>query len=441
MLLKKSFFAHEFVKGDYTAIYNALNLKKLYFHKTDNIPSLPDYIDRSNNSLKDKILKKLISNGIYLPVVAEELDNIRNKSKIIQHYRDIEIMYLFPTDFCNYQCRYCFIENPKSRYNNFSYMSKEVAKKGIDYFFKQPGKEKTIIFYGGEPLLNEEIIRFSVDYININYNKFNLKFVLVTNGSKVNKSFAEFVAENKIKTSVSLDGPKKINDTLRVFKNNKGTYDKTIKGFNVLKDYGALPSISCTIHNGNIDELSQIAEFFAIDLSIEGLGFNILHETRGVEKYRPPASKLATKFIEAFEVLRKYGIYEDRMMRSLNPFVEEKPHLKDCSGCGNQIVLKPNGKIGVCQLYSSDEKFFIDPPSNEIKLEEHEFWKEWVSRAPLNIKECYLCPALSTCGGGCPASAERIYGTIWNLDEYMCEFNKSILEWMIWDLLRLHINK
>ena len=61
-------------------------------------------------------------------------------------------------------------------------------------------------------------------------------------------------------------------------------------------------------------------------------------------------------------------------------------------------------------------------------------WIEWNKRTPLNMPECYECPALGICGGGCPMNAEKNYGSIWHVDKRYCQHSIQTLEWLIRDL-------
>jgi radical SAM protein with 4Fe4S-binding SPASM domain len=64
--------------------------------------------------------------------------------------------------------------------------------------------------------------------------------------------------------------------------------------------------------------------------------------------------------------------------------------------------------------------------------DENEIFNEWSMRSPLNFEDCQNCPALATCGGGCPRNADMINGTIWKPDKAYCHFALKALKWMIW---------
>jgi uncharacterized protein len=176
------------------------------------------------------------------------------------------------------------------------------------------------------------------------------------------------------------------------------------------------------------------------------MGFNLLLPRIGQQN---ACSALNHEFavhqlIRAFERLRQAGIYEDRVMRRVRPFVGQQPHLKDCMGVGGQIVVTPTGRVGFCQAYQgvNEQKYFpleiaqLAEKGDQISAADiysHPLFNEWRYRFPFNMKTCADCFAISVCGGGCPYAAEVTRGSIWEIDERVCHQAKNILEWMIWD--------
>ncbi len=106
----------------------------------------------------------------------------------------------------------------------------------------------------------------------------------------------------------------------------------------------------------------------------------------------------------------------------------------DCSVVGSQIVIAPDGKIGVCQDFVKPRTYFegsvfqknYDPFKSGL-------FKEWQARSPFYMEQCFDCEALGMCGGGYPASVELKTGSRWNIDERICFHSKLTLEWLIWE--------
>lgn len=138
--------------------------------------------------------------------------------------------------------------------------------------------------------------------------------------------------------------------------------------------------------------------------------------------------------IECFDYLRKNGVYEERMMRRVKAFVEEGAYLRECGALGNQIVIFPQGEIGICHAFINDENFiFGNIYDSKFNLEQIPNFDKWKIRFPFGTKECYKCSAIGICGGGCPYEAYVSQGDALGQDKRSCKANLKILEWMIWD--------
>jgi len=156
-------------------------------------------------------------------------------------------LILETTTACNMRCRYCLFsgEYYGFRTHGIEKMSEEIAKKALDMYFTlieeykylNPLREPKIGFYGGEPLLNFELIKFSVEYSRKLFNKYNVEYTLTTNGTILSNEIASFLIENNFKVFISLDGPREEHDRNRVFADGKGSFDVVmgnIKRYNEL---------------------------------------------------------------------------------------------------------------------------------------------------------------------------------------------------------------
>ena len=105
----------------------------------------------------------------------------------------------------------------------------------------------------------------------------------------------------------------------------------------------------------------------------------------------------------------------------------------DCGVVGHQLVVAPDGRIGVCQDFIKPRTYF----SRSVYDNDHhdlidDLFADWRDRSPFFMPQCMDCPALGICGGGCPASAELKTGSRYNRDERACYHSKQILEWLVW---------
>lgn len=451
LVLKKSKYNHIFSRDGVYAIYHAFFGKTIYLNDDSlKIYSLFDknlqlkelyQINEQNKEEVKSLVENLFSNDFLV-------DSNYNENKLLTNFRakaleegvNLQMMYILPTDKCNLECSYCFIEEAFPKNYKFNNLNAEIVKKGIDIFFEnsKPIKDekRRIIFYGGEPTINKKIIREGVNYILSGKESDNTDISLLTNGTLIDSDFAKFIADNKIDVSISIDGPEEIHNKVRVYSNGLGTFEDIRKGYDELKKAGVDKiNISFTVGSHNVNNLREHVEKVINIFDVKGMGFNFIS---GLPLKQNPCDvdiDFATeKVLDAFDLLREKGIYEDRIMRKLTPFVEGKFKLKDCGAIGNQIVLAPDGSIGPCHAFLHSRNYFNHHVNEgKINFKEDKVFKEWANRMPINMKSCENCSAIAICGGGCAYNAYLEKNSIWGLDDRMCKHNKKLLEWAIWE--------
>ncbi|MEM4330751.1 MAG: SPASM domain-containing protein [Candidatus Pacearchaeota archaeon] len=447
IILKKSKFVHSYRRRDIVALYNSKEMEVIYvndntlkiFNSFNGNKKLSEILLNYSAEEKEKIksfTKEFLKRNFLVPSEANEKFEFSLPNNPIE----IRLMYLFPTDRCNLRCEYCFIENSFNKDYSFANMPKEIMKRGLDLFFKISSKnlneDKRIIFYGGEPLLNWSVVRFGIDYIRRHKTFYDTDIHLITNGTIMNEDIAKFLKETKVNVSLSIDGPREVHDLARRSSDGSGSYLNIKKTYEILKKEGVDNiGISLTVHKFNVENLPNIVEELVKTFDIKGIGFNFLTDFYSSKNPFSVDINLATsRVLEAFDFLRNKGIYEERIMRKLRPFVEKEFHLKDCGAIGNQIVISPDGRIGPCHAFISSKEYFNhDVFEDNIDLLNDSVFLEWSKRMPINMEKCKNCAAIAICGGGCPYQAKITKESIWDLDERMCEHNNLFLEWAIWD--------
>ena len=138
---------------------------------------------------------------------------------------------------CNLRCRYCFADEG-AYHSRREFMSLETAKKAIDFLIANSGGRKILEtdFFGGEPLMNFEVVKQTVYYAKEEAAKRGKKFLftLTTNGLLLKDDVAKFLNEEMENVVLSLDGRKEVHDAVRKTANGKGSFDYVIQN---LKDF------------------------------------------------------------------------------------------------------------------------------------------------------------------------------------------------------------
>ena len=382
--------------SNYVALINNKTLQKVYF-------TLDEY-------------KELVKKG--------ELEkNLPNKKKTTEQLKQIVlnkefdpyISYIINTGNCNLNCDYCYIEPIAKQFK----LSKEEADKIIDLIRKS--KTTKISFYGGEPLLNKEVIYYMLEKLK----DLKIKKNIITNGTFVNEEFAKKMKENKVNVSISLDGG--YFDNIHRHDKKEAFY-RALRGISILKNEGLKIGLSVTITKDNVHRLPKIIEF-VYNLGIRGMGFNILLRTKENKHLAANPKTLAYFLYKAMKKAFELGVYEDRTMRRFKPFIEEKFKYFDCPWVGaSAINFGKNAEIAGCQAFLAERskehtystiKDYVKS-LNEIKK----------IATPFNQK-CNKCPAFGICGGVCPYHVLINTGKLGVIDEEFCTYVKETLKYFI----------
>ena len=362
----------------------------------------------------------------------------------------ISNVYVVVSENCNFNCKYCFISDIVQKDFPSKMMSNETAKMAVallqrTYERQKEKYDKTITFYGGEPLLNIGVIQFFMEEINQvklsgNYWPSNVRYAIITNGSLITNEILNILKQYNIALSISYDIDK-IAQSKRVYKNNKDSFVAVRDNIELCRKRNHPFGLSITISEETIENreyvINEIKRMEPVTVA-----FNLLIPNRFVT---PPSSyyERATDFmIEAFQELREVGIYEDRIMRKVHSFETGNLFLYDCCASGgNQFVINPTGEIGICHGYLNDNKFFTSNVSDTgFDFRKNDNFLYWRNRTPLRMEQCANCECIGICGGGCPYAADYMYGSIYEVCEPYCIHAKKILHWMIVDLYN-HINQ
>ncbi len=149
-------------------------------------------------------------------------------SKVVKNKKSLNAksLTLMISQECNLRCTYCYGED--GEYSNKGKMNFETARKAIDFFAGQsPSDKLSICFFGGEPLLNFELMKKVIAYVKNIEEKAGktYTFSMTTNGTLINQEISDFIEENKISLIISIDGNKEMTDANRFYGNKKGAYE------------------------------------------------------------------------------------------------------------------------------------------------------------------------------------------------------------------------
>lgn len=294
------------------------------------INNIDDSLDQYDEETKEGI--GFLQEEGFLDPFDEEVEVQHQEIDILEYITNskMHFMILQVTQNCNLRCQYCtYSGSYVNRVHNNKRMDWDTAKKAIDFLYAHSADSSTIIigFYGGEPVLELNLIKKSVEYANSVFKGKQILFTITTNATLLDQSSISFLKDNNFMVTVSLDGPKQIQDSNRRFVDNRGTFDCILSNLEKIKqmDEDFFNKIS---FNAVIDlskDFSRTSDFFQKDIMVKDLtvtGTFVSNVSR-----REKLEIKVDSFIESqYEIFKGYLYHCDRSF-----FSHYKPTLLDSS--------------------------------------------------------------------------------------------------------------
>jgi uncharacterized protein len=272
-------YRHPYVYDRHTnALVRLTDVEYEELFKIENMELLPE---------KSEVIKKYQEFGLFHPNAIEKIEN--NQVLLVEQYLKSRLtqLTLQVTQQCNLRCKYCAFSGiyEHNRIHSSSRMELDVAKKAIDFFLKRVRERSdiTIGFYGGEPLLEFDLIKQCVEYTKAQVEGKRINFTLTTNGTLMPDYVIDYLVDNDFLLNISLDGSKTEHDASRQFADGEGTFDVIIENIKKIGEkypkYKRKIQIMTTI-NPHMD-LGCVLEYFQADevLASNSVLFNPMSET------------------------------------------------------------------------------------------------------------------------------------------------------------------
>ena len=348
----------------------------------------------------------------------------------------IKALCLHIAHTCNLNCSYCFASQGKY-HGERAVMGFEVGKRALDFLVENSGTRRNleVDFFGGEPLMNFEVVKQLVAYArSIEKEKGkNFRFTLTTNGMLIDKDVIDFANRECHNVVLSLDGRKEIHDRFRVDYLGRGSFDRIVPKFKELVDArgGKGYYMRGTFTHQNPDFLEDIKAML-------DLGFNELSMEPVVSAPGDPAEltdedmaivceqyeKLAELMLERHKEGRPFTFYHYMIDLTGGPCI-----YKRISGCGSgteYMAVTPWGDLYPCHQFVGEEKYLLGNIYTGVtnKAAQCEF-------AECNVyarEECRDCWARLYCSGGCAANAYHATGSVKGVYKKGCELFKKRME-------------
>lgn len=393
--------------------------------------SLKKYKQGNIDEQNKNVIKKLRSRGFCEESYVKNI--MHPETKFLSGYIENKLgnLYLQVTQACNLRCSYC----PYSgMYNNRRHINKrlsfDTAKLAVDFYFKHSNNtlEPSIGFYGGEPLLEYDLIKQIVGYVKKNYPDKNVSFPLTTNGTLLSDDVVDFLVLNNFNLTISLDGPKTYHDKNRVFGNGKGSHDLIMKNLKKIKEkypeyYNSIGFNSVAAPN---IEYERLIDFYEKNTLTKGniYSWSILSDTYIDEPVKYPKDyfllhdyekfiamllsiKKTTKCDISASALQWKGLVAERyrQLRKFGTISADSHPGGPCVPGKNRLFMDVDGNFFPCEKVSENSKIMkIGNIYEGINVEKA---SKILNVAKCSEEECKNCWCFCNCSQ-CAANADDL---------------------------------
>ena len=334
---------------------------------------------------------------------------------------------------CNLACRYCFAEEGEY-HGRRALMSYEVGKKALDFLIANSGNRRNleVDFFGGEPLLNWDVVKRLVEYGRSQEEAYNKKFrfTLTTNGVLLNDEVMEFCNREMGNVVLSLDGRKEINDKMRPFRGGQGSYDLIVPKFQKFAESRDQNNyyVRGTFTRENLDFSKDVLHYADLgfkQMSMEPVvadpsePYAIREEDipRILEEY----DKLAVEYIKRKKEGRGFNFFHFMIDLNAGPCVAKR--LAGCGSGTEYLAVTPWGDLYPCHQFVGNEQFLLgNVDTGIVNTQVRDEFKMCNVYAKEKCKDCF---ARFYCSGGCAANAWNFSNSITGAYEIGCEMQKK----------------
>ena len=337
---------------------------------------------------------------------------------------------------CNLACRYCFAEEGEY-HGRRALMSFDTGKKALDFLIANSGNRRNleVDFFGGEPLMNWQVVKDLVAYGREQekiHNK-NFRFTLTTNGVLLNDEIMEFANKEMGNVVLSIDGRKEVHDHMRPFRKGAGSYDLIVPKFQKFAESRNQDKyyVRGTFTHNNLDfsnDVLHLADLGFKQISVEPVVAQPTEDYAIREEDLPQLyeeyDKLAAEMVKRHKNGNDFNFFHFMIDLEGGPCVAKR-----LSGCGSgteYLAVTPWGDFYPCHQFVGQEEFLMGNVDEGIT--KPEIAEEFRGCSVYSKESCKTCFARFYCSGGCMANSYKFHNTIHDTYEVSCEMERKRVE-------------
>ena len=392
-MYKKSQFNVEIPTIGGLLIFNSYSGKVIKFTDIESILWLSDdYVNLSD------VLSYLLENHFLIDSTVNEIDKLLEESRYISAESNTSHFRILTTTCCNANCEYCYEKGVTPQT-----LSIHTADEIVSYITERSKDKKriTLTWFGGEPLLNVEIITYIMLKLKEHNSNKHIITSMTTNGSLVDDKIVELAKStwNLERIQITFDGMEKRHDEIKNYNNKKYGFKQTISNVHNLVNAGIHISLRINYSTTNLQDVLPLIDYLYSEFknSVSVYCAPIFSSELYNSTYDPSNLKIADTLI--FEKLQKYNY--------ISPKKVLKRRFKTCAFATyrDHLVIDPDGNLFKCC------EAMLHPDVSHVgniwsKNLDEELISSWCS---LSLRdECMLCPYVPLCLGGCKCASFNI---------------------------------
>jgi uncharacterized protein len=399
---------------------------------------------------RNELLGDLVARNFSAPEAAEAIDEMYQSRALVSDDRVIEPAQTPPADFplqtlvlnltnqCNLSCQYCYefgedkVATPEGKPK---FMSFETATASVDFLLEQSaGRRRVhITFFGGETLMNFPLLKRVVTYATeqAKTKECSIDFSLTTNATLLTPAIIEFLSENRIGVTVSMDGPKEVQDKLRVFSNGRGSYDIVEPRVRALiQNHRTRPITARVTLTSGVTDVVGIFRHLKNDLGFHEVGFApvttlpdrlyAINEP-GMDQVLGQFQVLADEYLECALRGEMHGF--SNVSDTLAELHQGVSKSHPCGAGLGLVGIGPSGDIAPCHRFVDSDRHAIGHVSTGIDRARQ---GDFLHRGHIAEKyDCHSCWARPVCAGGCHHEAFVRYGDTGHPNLHYCDWIRA----------------
>lgn len=337
---------------------------------------------------------------------------------------------------CNLACRYCFAEEGEY-HGRRAMMSFETGKKALDFLVKASGSRINleVDFFGGEPLMNWQVVKDLVAYgrsLEEPYHK-KFRFTLTTNGVLLKDEIMDFLNQEMSNVVLSIDGRKEVNDRMRPHRGGQGSYDEILPAFRKLAESRDQMNyyVRGTFTRHNMDfskDVLHLADQGFEQISVEPVvaeeGEAYALRPEDLETLKAEYDKLAVALLERRKEGRPVNFFHFMIDLSGGPCVAKR--LTGCGSGTEYLAVTPWGDLYPCHQFVGKEEFLLGNVDEGILRSD--LVDGFRSCNVYSKEKCKNCFAKFYCSGGCAANSYNFHHRLDDTYDLGCELQKKRIE-------------